>query len=324
LAVIACVVLLAPVALPARGLALLAFAPMLLAEAPRPEAEDLWLTALDIGQGTAVLVETAEGRLLYDTGPAFGPENDAGARVIAPFLRARGIDALEALVVSHEDLDHAGGALSVLRELRVGWVASSLPASHPVVAASARHHRCRYGEAWTWGRVRFDWLHPADDDPVARRSPTNARSCVLRIRSAAGTVLLAGDIEAAQERRLIEKFPAQQLHADLLLAPHHGSRTSSTDAFLDAVRPKLAVFQIGYRNRYRHPHPVVLQRYVDRGIAVLRSDAHGAVKIRMRQGRAPEVWRARVDAPRYWRVRLHALEGTSVVIDQEETPRDPD
>lgn len=309
LAVVGCAIVLAPVPLPGRRLALFALAPMLLAPPARPGDDELWLTALDIGQGTAVLVETSAGRLLYDTGPAMGPAGDAGGRVIAPYLRARGIPRLEAMVVSHEDADHAGGALSVLQEIDTAWVASSLPAGHPIVATANTHSPCRRGESWHWGRVRFDWLHPGDDDPVPKRSPTNARSCVLRIDSPAGTALLAGDIEAPQERRLAALVGEDALRADLLLVPHHGSKTSSTEAFLDAVRPRLAVFQVGYRNRYRHPHPAVMQRYVDRGIRVLRSDAHAAIEVRMREGEAPRVWRQRVDAPRYWRIRLDGLEG---------------
>ncbi|HWS73931.1 MAG TPA: ComEC/Rec2 family competence protein, partial [Quisquiliibacterium sp.] len=240
--------------------------------------------------------------LLYDTGPALGSDSEAGSRVILPWLRTRGIDRLEAVVVSHEDLDHSGGALAVLRGLKVGWVSTSMPAGHPIVAAASRHYPCRRGERWEWGDVRFEWLHPGAEPVRASRSPTNARSCVLRVESPAGALLLTGDIEAAQERDLLSVLDGARLRADVLLAPHHGSRTSSTPAFLDAVAPGLAVFQVGYRNRYRHPNPLVLERYRERGIAVLRSDAHAAIEIRMRPGEAPDVVRHRLDRPRYWRV----------------------
>ncbi|MEN9314947.1 MAG: hypothetical protein RIS35_1340, partial [Pseudomonadota bacterium] len=269
LATVACVVLLAPVRFPARGLAWLALLPLLVAPPERPADDEVWLTALDIGQGTSVLVETAHGRLLYDTGPLLGPGNDAGARTIAPYLRARGIARLEALVISHEDADHSGGALSLMREIRVDWLTSSLPEGHAIVKAAPRHAPCLRGSGWHWGPIRFDWLHPAEDDPVPRKSPTNARSCVLRISAAGGTVLLAGDIEAPQERRLLDRLDPLDLRADVLLSPHHGSRTSSTDAFLETVQPRRAIFQVGYRNRYRHPNPVVLQRYLNRGIEIL-------------------------------------------------------
>ena len=302
LAAAACLFVLAPARFAGRWLAGLGLCPLLLAPADRPAPAEIRLTALDVGQGTAVLVETARGRLLYDTGPALGADSDAGARVLLPWLRARGIDRLEALVVSHEDLDHSGGALAVLRGVTVDWVSSSLPEEHPVRAASPRHYPCRRGERWSWGEVGFEWLHPGPEPIGPARSKTNARSCVLRVQGAGGTALLAGDIEASQERRLLSLILPEHLRAQVLLAPHHGSRTSSSPAFLDAVSPELAIFQVGYRNRYRHPNPAVLERYRERGIGVLRSDAHGAIEIRLRPGHAPQVLRHRIDRPRWWRV----------------------
>jgi competence protein ComEC len=302
LAAAACAFVLAPARLPGRALAGLGLCPLLLAPADRPASGEIRLTALDVGQGTAVLVETARGRLLYDTGPALGADSDAGARVLVPWLRARGIDRLEALVVSHEDLDHAGGALAVLKGVAVDWVSSSLPDGHAVLAAASRHYPCRRGERWEWGEVGFEWLHPGPEPIGPARSKTNARSCVLRVHGAAGAVILAGDIEEAQERRLLALLDPGRLRARVLLAPHHGSRTSSSPDFLDAVAPEFAVFQVGYRNRYRHPNPAVLERYLARGIGVLRTDAHAAIEIRLRPGEAPQVVRHRIDRPRWWRV----------------------
>lgn len=308
LAVAACGVLLAPWRVPGRWVAAFGLCPMLLAQADAPSPGELRLVALDVGQGSAVLVETAHGRLLYDTGPELGPDSDAGSRTIVPYLRSRGIARLEALVVSHQDADHAGGAPAVLAAQRIDWVASSLPDAHPAIAGARRRLACVRGERWQWGDVAFEWLHPGEAGEPSKGSPTNARSCVLRIRSPAGSVLLAGDIEAPQEKRLLELFPPQALQADVLLAPHHGSRTSSLPAFLDAVAPGLAIFQLGYRNRYRHPHPAILERYRERGITILRSDAHGAITVRMAPGQEPQVERWRVDRPRYWRVRVAPLD----------------
>ncbi|HEY5634682.1 MAG TPA: DNA internalization-related competence protein ComEC/Rec2, partial [Burkholderiaceae bacterium] len=304
LACLGCAALLAPVPVAGRFAAGIGVIPMLIHPAERPRAGELWVTALDVGQGTAVLVETSGRRLLYDTGPGFGSGADAGARVVVPYLRARGIGAIDALVVSHLDLDHSGGALSVARALRVGWSASSLPAEHPIASAAPPHYRCRRGEAWQWDDWTFEWLHPGDETERARRPSPNARSCVLRVSGPAGRVLLAGDIEAAQERSLLALFGADALRADLLFAPHHGSATSSTPAFLDAVAPSAAVFQLGYRNRFRHPHPKVLERYLERNIEIARSDAHGAVTVRFAPGRLPQVTRHRIDAPRYWRIAV--------------------
>lgn len=304
LAVLGCAVLLAPWPVPGRAWAAGALLPLLLAPVATPRPGELWITAIDVGQGMAVLVETPAGRLLYDTGPAWSADSDAGQRLLGPWLRSRGIDHLQAIVVSHADSDHAGGALSLLTQLRVDWVASSLVDDHPVVRAAPRHHRCRAGEQWAWGDTRFTWLHPADDEPRVKRGADNAASCVLRIASPAGSVMLAGDIEAAQEARLVRRTPPEVLRADLLLAPHHGSKTSSSTGFLAAVGPRWALFQVGYRNRFGHPAPAVLARYQDAGIAILRTDRDGAVRVRLRAGEPPRIDRARADDTRYWRLRM--------------------
>ncbi|MCL4744752.1 MAG: DNA internalization-related competence protein ComEC/Rec2 [Burkholderiaceae bacterium] len=307
LAVIACGVLLAPMPIAAaRLVAGLGMLPMLVNPADRPRPGQLWVTALDVGQGSAVLVETDSHRLLYDTGPGFGAGADAGARVVVPYLRARGIGAIDALVVSHLDIDHSGGALSVARALRVGWSASSLDAEHPFVRSVPVHYECRRGDAWQWGAWSFEWLHPGQDPPTGRKPSTNARSCVLLVAGPGGRVLLAGDIESAQERRLLEALGAARVRADVLLAPHHGSATSSTAEFLDAVAPSHALFQLGYRNRFRHPHPKVLARYRERRIALHRSDMHGAVTIRLGGAESGRVTRHRIDARRYWRIPVEA------------------
>ncbi len=309
LSALGCMWLLSPIPVPGRAVGALALLPLLFTPLQAPPERGLRLTAIDIGQGMAVLVETGGRRLLYDTGPRIGADNDAGSRVIVPFLRARGIRALDALVVSHLDLDHSGGALAVLRNLQVDWVASSLPADHEIVTTASRHFACRRGQQWRWGDTRFEWLHPGSESVNVTRSPTNARSCVLRIDTPAGSALLAGDIEAAQERALLERFGTASLRADVLLAPHHGSTTSSTPEFLDAVAPAVAIFQVGYRNRYRHPNPKVLDRYIERGIEILRSDAHAAITLQLRAGEPPRATRWRVDERRYWRVRMDAGAG---------------
>ena len=303
LAVAGCALLLAPVALLPRSWGAGLLMPMLAAGPSGPAAGEIWVTALDVGQGSAVLVEVPGYRLLFDAGPVYGGELEAGTRVITPYLRARGIGRLDAMVISHADTDHAGGALAVMGSFPLTWVASSLGAGHSIIARADRHFDCRRGEQWRWGEADFVFLNPGDDDPVARKSPTNARSCVLRITSPAATVMLAGDIEAAQERMLVRTLEPAALRADLLVVPHHGSTTSSSERFLAAVAPAKAVFQAGYRNRYRHPHPKVIARYREAGIEILRSDWHGAITIRYRQGEEPWVERARIDRPPYWRIR---------------------
>jgi competence protein ComEC len=296
--------LLAPRGVPGRAWGALALLPLVLVPLPRPPPGELRLTALDVGQGTTVVVQLDAHTLVYDTGPSLGPGQDTGSRTIVPWLRSQGISRPDLVVVSHLDDDHAGGALSLIRALPPQRLASSLPDGHPIVAAAPRAERCRRGEGWRWADAAFEWLHPADPPERSRGSPTNAVSCVLRIRHPGGTVLLTGDIEAAQERRLVELFGVDGLAADVLVVPHHGSLTSSTEVFLDAVAPRWAIIQAAYRSRYRHPHPRVVERYVRRDVALLRSDADGAVQMRLRAGASPGIVRARQEPARYWRLAV--------------------
>jgi competence protein ComEC len=299
LAIFGVVWMLAPRGWPLRWLGLVSWLPLLAQLPTHPSANTFAVTAFDVGQGMALLVETEHHRLLYDTGPAYSPESNGGSRVIAPYLRARGIAALDGIIVSHSDLDHVGGALALLQAVRVDWVASSLWPRHPVVLAAMRHVRCVAGQRWRWDGVDFEMLHPgaASYDDIYLKA--NGRSCTLRISNGRRSVLLAGDIEAAQEAQLLQAQP-DKLRADVLLAPHHGSGTSSTEAFLAAVQPSVGIFQVGYRNRYRHPKPVVWERYGAHGIARWRTDDTGAVGIDV--GDEVTLHGYRAAHPRYWYV----------------------
>ncbi|HEU4852859.1 MAG TPA: DNA internalization-related competence protein ComEC/Rec2 [Telluria sp.] len=292
--------LLAPRGWPVRWLGAVACLPLLAAAPTRPAPGQVSVTAFDVGQGMAVLVETHGHRLLYDTGPAYGPASDAGNRVIGPYLRARGIHRLDGVVVSHSDMDHVGGALSVLEAVETGWLLSSLPRSHPAAAAARRHVRCAAGQRWEWDGVVFSVLHPSGEDYAGAQPRPNALSCVLRISSGADDLLLAGDIEAEQEARLVAS--GTRLESEVLLVPHHGSGTSSTRSFLEAVSPRLAIFQVGHRNRYRHPKAEVFERYRQMGIARLRTDASGALLLKLGGGLEAVEYR-RVHA-RYWYPRI--------------------
>ncbi|WP_036166613.1 DNA internalization-related competence protein ComEC/Rec2 [Massilia sp. 9096] len=270
--------LLAPRGWPLRWTGVLAWLPLLLAAPDTPERGDVRVTAFDVGQGMALLVETAGHRLLYDTGPGYAPGSDAGSRVILPYLRKRGIVSLDGMVISHADADHSGGAPALLAELDVGWLASSLGDGHPALQAARRPLRCMAGQQWTWDGVRFTMLHPPAASYLDAGLKTNARSCVLRIDDGRHPLLLAGDIEAAQEAALVAAA-AGALRADVLLAPHHGSGTSSSPDFLQAVAPEVGVFQVGWRNRYRHPKAQVYARYGELGVARLRTDELGALTL---------------------------------------------
>lgn len=271
--------------------------PMLVYSPPRPLAGEFELLAVDIGQGNAVLVRTANKSLLYDAGPSFSRESDAGERTIVPLLRALG-ESLDMLMVSHRDSDHVGGAAAVLRMQRHARLHSSLEDGHELFSLRD-NTRCLAGQRWQWDGVDFEVLHPLPTDYRQSVRP-NAVSCVLRItshdRSGSRTALLTGDIEAAQEARLVtDQAP---LKADILLVPHHGSKTSSTDAFLDAVQARIAIVQAGYRNRFQHPVPEVLARYEQRQIRTIISPHCGAA--RWRSDAPDQVQCQRAVGKHYW------------------------
>ncbi len=292
--------MLAPRGWPQRWAGLAAWTPLLTQMPTAPPPGAFTVTAFDVGQGMALLVETHQHRLLYDTGPQYAPGASGATRVILPYLRGRGIRRLDSLVVSHSDLDHVGGADAVLETLEVEEVMSSLPRGHPLLRTAARRRPCLAGQGWDWDGVRFEMLAP---DPASYANPrlkANARSCVLRVSAGGKAILLAGDIEAAQEAALL-RSSADRLRADVLLAPHHGSGTSSTAAFLQAVGPTLGIFQVGHRNRYRHPQKKVYERYAEHGIRRLRTDERGAVTLRFGQELQVETYRE--TRARYWHGR---------------------
>jgi competence protein ComEC len=292
--------LLAPRGWPHRWAGLAAWTPLLTTLPSAPQAGQFVVTAFDVGQGTALLIETQRHRLLYDTGPQYAPGANGASRVILPYLRGRGIDRLDAMLVSHSDLDHAGGAEAVLKAMPVDQVLSSLSASHPVVRSSKAHTRCHAGQRWEWDGVYFDILGPEPASYADPKLKANGKSCVLRIEANGRAILLAADIEAPQEAALLRSVP-ERLRADVLLAPHHGSGTSSTIGFLQAVRPGTGIFQVGYRNRYRHPKREVYARYGALGIERLRTDESGAIT--MRFGRNIQTSQFRREHARYWHDR---------------------
>jgi competence protein ComEC len=265
-----------PLPLGLRLLALPLALPLLWPAPQRPGHGSVQMLAADVGQGTAVLVRTRSHLLVYDTGPQISRDSDAGQRVLLPLLRARGERSIDTLVLSHRDTDHVGGAAALLSGLPVAQRLSSLADDHPLRAGPVPHTACRAGQGWQWDGVRFEVLHPSDEDVVTATRP-NAVSCVLRVVDAAGrSLLLTGDIEAPQEAALLRRLPPAALASTVLLVPHHGSRTSSSAAWLDATAPQWAVIQAGYRSRFGHPAPDVVARYAERRITVVRSDRCGA------------------------------------------------
>ena len=270
--------MLAPRGFPWRAGGAALLAPALAMPAASPAQGEAWITTLDVGQGLAVVVRTASRTLLYDAGPQFSGGTDSGERVIAPYLRAIGIGRLDMLIVTHNDADHSGGAVSVVENFEVDELVASLAQSHPLRSAVPESRVCRRGMEWEWDGVRFALLHPSAGDPAPRKA--NDLSCVLRISAGARSMLLTGDIERASEALLVE-HSALDLRSDVLLVPHHGSKTSSSAEFLAAVGPALAVVPAGYRNRFGHPNADVLERYAALRTQVLRTDRDGAITVRL-------------------------------------------
>ena len=290
-----------------RVLALPLMLPLLWPPVPRPAQGAFDVVAADVGQGTAVLVRTAHHLLVYDTGPQYSLQTDAGTRVLVPLLRARGEQRVDLLMLSHRDLDHVGGAAALLRALPVAAMSSSLDEGHPLTTGwPVPHQRCLAGQSWEWDGVRFDVLHPEPADFLGTPR-SNALSCVLRVSGSApgqASLLLTGDIEAAQEAALVQRA-GSALRSDVLLVPHHGSRTSSTAPFLEAVAPQLAVVQAAYRSRYGHPAPDVLARYAERSVGVSRTDRCGAWLLKGGAGAegGPQAQCTRQLRQRYWHYR---------------------
>lgn len=267
LALFGVVLLLAPRGLPTRALGLLCCLPLLWPTSTAP-SRGFTLAMLDVGQGLAAVVRTAHHTLVYDAGPAWPGGFDAGAGVVVPYLQVRGVNRIDRLLLSHGDRDHAGG---------VPAVRAALPVAS--LLGTADSPRCESGHAWVWDGVQFTVLHPPPRAGPRRRDRNND-SCVLRIDGPQGSALLAGDIEASAEQALLARQGAAALKAEVLVAPHHGSRTSSTEALVDAVAPAWVLFGAGWRHHFGHPHPTVEMRWRDTGSSVGITGDAGALEIR--------------------------------------------
>jgi competence protein ComEC len=296
--------LLAPRGVPGRALGLVWLAPLFVVIPLLPAPGEFRVTVLDVGQGLAVLVQTHAHALLYDTGPRYSETADAGNRIIAPMLRGIGVERLDALVVSHQDSDHSGGAQSLLQTLPVATLLSSLPPDNSIVrlreARGETATRCAVGQSWNWDGVEFAVLHPVEANYVNPKLKPNDLSCVLRVANGGGSALLTGDIEARTEVDLVRRS-GEALHTNVLVVPHHGSRTSSTPAFIAAVYPEVAAFTPGYRNRFRHPRPEIVERYVSAGVTSYRTDYDGALTFDFGKSAPAAPRREREHDARYWR-----------------------
>jgi len=287
--------LLAPHGLPGRWLGLVLALPVLLLRPPAPGPGEAWVTLLDVGQGLSAVIRTRDGVLVYDTGPGFDSGFNTGTLVVVPFLLARGVERVDALVLSHADRDHTGGAAGLLGRLPVARILSG----EPEAVGLATVEPCRAGQGWEWSGVRFRFLHPGE-----LPGEGNDASCVLRIEAGGRSVLLPGDIGRTVEARLVR----EQWHAlasDVLVAGHHGSATSSGSRFLDAVGPSLVLYSAGYANPFGFPAREVRERVAMRGIRALSTGRSGAIELHLdADGSVHGPWSWRERAGRLWTHRV--------------------
>lgn len=268
--IMAVIILFLPKGFPGRFFSVIAFLPVLFINLPRPNIGEVWIDILDVGQGLAVVARTANHILLYDSGDQFSDRLNAATAVILPFLRGTGVQQLDVLTISHSDRDHMGGANTLLQEIPI----KKLIAGDRWKTQYAYAFPC-YGESsWIWDEVLFTFLHPHPEDSWEG----NNASCVLKISSGSHSVLLTGDIESAAEKRLLtEQFSA--LSSTFLIAPHHGSRTSSTLKFVKAVNPDYVIFPAGYLNRFRFPNAKIVERYIEQGALAFTTATHGTIRL---------------------------------------------
>lgn len=309
LAVFGVLWLLLPSGVPMRWLGAVCLLPLFATHASGLQSGDMRVTVLDVGQGLSVVVQTAQHTLLYDAGTRYDAQSDAGTRIVIPFLRAEGIRHLSGMVLSHDDLDHSGGIASVASQIPTAWLLSSLSSQAsllqqpPLVDWPQRKIiPCSAGQHWQWDGVQFDVLYPDHAQLANPDLKDNDKSCVIKVTSPHGTLLLTGDIERSAEADLLENH-AEQLRSDVMIVPHHGSKTSSTPRFIEAVSAQHVVMTNGYLNRFGHPKQAVVQRYANQGAHSYRSDYDGAVQFAYQANQPVTATAWRKTAVRYWHDR---------------------
>lgn len=290
--VIGFLLLLLPAGFSGKQLGIVWLMPLLLHQPSRPALGDMWVTLLDVGQGLSVVVQTKHHTLVYDAGPRMSANMDMGESIVLPYLRTINTKQIDMLVISHGDNDHIGGAQALLNSSKVKEIATSTPEKLPTPMT----HYCLAGQSWRWDQVNFSFIYPATDDLELG----NDSSCVLRIDNGEHSLLLTGDIEKHAEKILLEKA-LTQLSATILVAPHHGSKTSGLASFVNAVRPQFVLYATGYRNRYHFPHPSVVNTYQAVGALQLNTAETGTQFFKLEKGKMigeAELYRSQ--HKRYW------------------------
>ncbi len=283
-----------------RFVACVLFFPLFIVTKPIFSTGEYQLTVLDVGQGSAAVIQTQNHVAVFDAGAKFSDRLDAGSSVVLPYLRSQGIQSLDYLIISHGDADHIGGAQVILDRLPE----TSLIGQDIGKLVASKKRRCVEGHKWQWDGVDFVFLSPvtagfSPDNPGAKREKRNNRSCVLQVSSKAGSVLFTGDIEKRTEQKLLIRY-GRQLGSDVLIVPHHGSKTSSTPAFIAAVDPEISIFSVGYKNRFKFPNHKVIARYDDLGGTLLQTDKSGALSISLTGKTGLVIEKYREKARKYW------------------------
>lgn len=300
LVLLAVFIVMLPRAVPAKLFVLIILVPLVFPKTSTLPQGEFRMDVLDVGQGLSVLIQTQHHRLLYDAGPAFLPNLDSGRDIVLPNVRHQAIKALDMLLISHSDNDHRGGAGAILQAMPVKAVRSSqLDWLDNRENSEKRALHCQRGQQWQWDGVQFEILHPPDywftDD--------NDSSCVLKIANSRVSVLLPGDLEWLGEFELLDYYQDQPavLRADILISPHHGSRTSSSLAFVEQVKPNWVIHSAGYQHYLGFPHEEVIQRYHQFGAAQLFSSASGQITFWSELWPQQLAWQtARAQRKRFW------------------------
>lgn len=262
------IILLLPAGFPGRLFGFIGFLPLIFSQVSTPKLGEVWLTLLDVGQGLSTIVQTKNHFLVFDAGMKTGPNFDMGESVVVPFLRFAGARKIDMLVVSHGDNDHIGGAPAIMKRFPTVSIKTSVPEKLP----SDHTYYCLSGDTWQWDGVQFQFLYPTQEN----LGLNNDSSCVLRVSMGDKHILLTGDIEKYAEENLVQD-QLSHLPANILIAPHHGSKTSGLQEFVDAVHPQYVLFPVGYRNRYRFPHAAIIEKYDALGTQKFDSANAGAI-----------------------------------------------
>lgn len=292
LTLIGFLLLLIPIGVPGRWNGLIWLLPLLTYQSIRPVEGNFWLTVLDVGQGLATVVQTKNHLLVYDTGPNFNNHFNMGESIVLPYLRTIAVKKIDRLIISHGDNDHIGGAGAIMHALPITDIITSVPN----LFHTSNVHYCLAGDSWEWDGVKFTFLYPTLND----LNLGNDSSCVLRIDNGDQSVLLTGDIEKSAENNLLARI-SKQLQADMMIAPHHGSKTSDVEEFIAAVQPKIILYATGYRNRYHFPHQSVMEKYEKIHAISFNTTSSGTVHFKMSESEAifnPDQYR--ITHKKYW------------------------